>query len=77
MAKTIDERVKAITLALKEKLGEASLDLYYDNYGDDTPFVVKVHSALDKSLNFHARGDCFDKALDLVVEKFDIDPFGN
>lgn len=67
MAKnTLDERVKEITLKLKKKYGEASLDLYYNNYDDDNPFVAKVHSVINACNIYHGRAKDFGHALDLV-----------
>ena len=58
----IDERVKTI-MGLKKVVGEFSLDLYYNDLSHDTPYVAKLHSAMDKSLDYHARAESFDNAL--------------
>lgn len=64
--KTIEERVKEITLKLKKKYGEASLDLYYNNLDQNNPFVAKVHSAIDACPVYHGRALDFDNALNLI-----------
>ena len=53
-------------LKLKKKYGEASLDLYYNNYDDNNPFVAKVHSAINACNVYHGRAKDFGHALDLV-----------
>ena len=68
MGQSLDERVKDI-MSLKERIGEFSLDLYYNDFDKEMPYVAKVHSAAFKEVSFHARSKSFDACLDIVEEK--------
>ena len=64
--KSIDEQVKDI-MQLKDKYGEFSLDLYYNDCTDEEhAFTAKIHSALYETIEFHARCASFNEALDEV-----------
>ena len=68
VGKTLDERLKEI-MALKEKYGEFSLDLYYNDCVDEREaYTARVHSAIDDKMLFHAREASFDAALDKAEE---------
>lgn len=58
----INETMKQI-MGYKEKLGEFSLDLYYDDVSQKVPYVAKLHSADYSAFQHHERADCFDTAL--------------
>lgn len=58
----INETMKQI-MGYKEKLGEFSLDLYYDDVSQKVPYVAKLHSADYSAFKHYERADCFDTAL--------------
>lgn len=64
---SIDQKVKAI-MGLKPQIGEFSVDLYYNDCDREKPYTARMHSALDKNLNYHARAKSFNDALDMLVD---------
>lgn len=67
---SIDKRVRLISEQLKGIYGEASLDLYYDDYSNPAPYVAKAHSVLARFSAYHGRAKDFHGALDAIEEWF-------
>ena len=64
----VDRELKDI-MKLKEKVGEFSVDLYYNDVVEEcSAYTAKVHSALYDDMNFHAREGRFMDALGKVRE---------
>lgn len=63
MKTRIDRRIKRI-MALKERVGEFSLDLYYNNLDDINPYVAKLSGPKFNELGLHYRAKSFLEALD-------------
>lgn len=63
MKTRIDRRIKRI-MALKEKVGEFSLDLYYNDLDDINPYVAKLSGPKFSTCGLHYRAKSFLEALD-------------
>ncbi len=72
---SIDEALKNI-MSLKKQIGEFSVDLYYNNFDKENPYTAKLHSVIDKNLNYHARAKSFSDAINdirsFIQEKWNV-----
>ena len=68
----IDTRIKRI-MALKEKVGEFSLDLYYNDLDDINPYVAKLSGPKFNKAGLHYRAKSFldDAERFLKTMKYD------
>ncbi len=63
----VEVRLKQI-MELKQKLGEFSVDLYYNDCDHENPYTAKISSAINALPEYHGRGRNFSEALDFVED---------